>query len=1610
MSLLFRHFYDGDVDKFRALLAPPGYNAQSTPRHVNIGGGGGGAGGSPSGALGTSPRAAVKSRKSSAWNPGYGGSKHSSGMGKNEVNARDHMGLTVLLRAASSTNENAIEFVRVLLEHPAIDLYVQDWESGWNCLHRALYAGNISIARLLLEKERNNLTSHTVGTSVGKMGHLIKTKDNEGHSPFDLFNSTIGERDLSAPSDEEHRDDGSEADETPLYATDVAKSVSGLQDLIDGDELFAFGSNKNLSLGLGDQDDRQFPERVSLKRPDHLLQRFHREYLDKAGLDGPASLDIAKIPALVLSRPLIIRDVVLSKLHSAVLTGDPVSNLYVCGVGRGGRLGLGDENTRFNYAPVQGGLAEKRVAEIVLGQNHSMALTDDGELWTWGSNADSQLGYSLPPPARPDEEPMSTVPRQVFGPLKKERILGIAASAIHSVAHTGTSLFCWGKNVGQLALMDADSRSLEVQQTPRKVAASIFASPIVMVSAIDKATTCLLANHTVICFTAYGYNIVKFPFAEVFSNYHLSRSSMSSRYEAVRNQIQYITSGGDTIAAVTGRGDLFTFGLNHKADNNAAATSTTNPSKIKGAVTTPHLLWNARIQGVRSVGVGEHGSVIICTESGAVWRRIKRAKAKDAYVNGSSERKRSDFKFQRVPYISKIVTVRASPFGAFAAIRKDVDVMQKQIHVMGQTIWDNLRPLNPLQEFQSSEPPKNEKHWNDANFRDGLGIIPYEVLRSPDIESDLQKYLTTWSYMNEPLDMAIRSSSWPDHLVPVHGWLLAGRVPALLRALTHYREGTPLSERDAQVYDIEEVGEATVVTFHGLDMISILNLVQFLYEDAVIPGWNCVRQRPSWAFRYRQIRTELQKLATFLDMSAFEAAVRLQVDPKKVMDTDLNHAVKDPAFFDDGDALLELDDDEIPVHSTLVCQRCPWFQALFHGRSGGRWLAGRRQDLGVGDRVRIDLKHVDPATFKYVLEHIYSDTGEELFDAVVSPSQEDFEDLVMDVLSVANELMLDRLSQICQKIMGRFVNTRNVSPLLNEISPVAVPEFKDAGLEYICLQVETMLENHLLDDLDDNLLLDLDEVVRDNQLAQFPFARSGRAELLLHEKNPELAGDIDEERQRRVKEISFKATQKEEERRMSTALKGKYGSLDESNFPSPDPIRRFSKTGRNEPFSPDLRPKQSGNDLMFDMEDDEVSAVTASSKPRRDVTSPLDIDEVSDPAGTMAPNFSVSGPRTPVPSRTVPLMETPASQASPSIGGNPWKASPLTTAKLDLKQVFSAEPSNKQSALSASLATQKGKEATKQAQAKISQKERKKQQQAQAAEAALLAAAAQSRGPAWDKSTTEQSAPWKIASSKGKTTVVAQPSPANSFTPVTAVAKPKPLVAAEQSSASKPVSRRTASPDTRFSGQSRTPSNTAVPTSSKQPSRRGTPVTGSGTPPVSKPSSSTPTSQPVPPLVPHSKSYVPPKPKAEPLLGLSIADIMSQELAEQVSVKDAVAKRSLQEIQEEQAFQEWWDAESKRTQDEEARRNGGGSAAGGKKRSGGGEGRIRGRGRGGRGGKPGRGGARGPDTIANPSVRGGETMNPADNASHVVLARGGRGRGRGGGGVSSVAPAGNPAA
>ncbi|KAI7318684.1 hypothetical protein KC315_g9982 [Hortaea werneckii] len=699
------------------------------------------------------------------------------------------------------------------------------------------------------------------------------------------------------------------------------------------------------------------------------------------------------------------------------------------------------------------------------------------------------------------------------------------------------------------------------------------------------------------------------------------------------------------------------------------------------------------------------------------------------------------------------------------------------------------------------------------------------------------------------------------------------------------------------------------------------------------------------AYRYRQVRTELMKVASKLELGKLEPAVRQMVSPLPCLDLDLEVAFADPAFFYDGDIIVQLEDDEVRVHSALVCTRCPFFEGLFMGRAGGRWLAGRE-----AEDINVDLSHINAQTFQLVLRHMYADTGAELFDDIVSVGVDDFIDSVMDVMSAANELMLDRLSQICQAVIGRFVNVRNVCELLNAISPSSVHEFKDAALEYLCLNLEAMLQGHHLNALDEDLLVELDEVVRANQLACMPFAKSGRAELLLHERHPDLAEIITRNKQRKIDGVNVRSKHQD----LDTFVPGSLGD-ELSTSPIQQKARRRSSTAqrKSDLERPALKAKASSKDMMFAMDEEGSSDLqTPDQSPSiKPMTGLRGLEPIlpSPPEDTWpnvkgkvspSPNLAAQGsgpsatPRTP--------RSPPIAGKTPPTGGTPWNFGPLPGPKTDMKDIMAQTSAGRTSSLSQGLAAERpGLAATPSSYTlgttKVSQKDRKRMMQSQKSGSAVPqttkeAASASKPGNPWQNVNPKRAPSLGAALSPQPTPAQAKPSNTKqSSTPHLTmrqtVANPKP------GQAQKPVIGP--------SGQSNMPArgmsdskllNTASPEQPRlSPSRQQS--TQLPTPAQAA------NSKPIPQSIRH-------QPQAEPILGLSMSEIVAQEELAKEELKAAVAKRDLQDIQAEQEFQEWWEKESARVQEAEAR-NSAPASKGPKKRHHG------------RGGRSGRGGGKG---------------------------------------------------
>lgn len=982
-SYLWRYYLENDAAKFRRLLAG------SMPR-------------SSSASTGTTVTTPLQTslKQSSANTKQVPGNVTITRQALREL---DGMGRNVLHLACSDLD--GLPFVDALLSHPLTDPAVPDLESGWTAMHRALYHGNISAVRAILSHSPSNWG-------------FVKLKDHAGDSPFEVFGNSIhGIEKLLAEEkvvEDSQSSDDEEGDEE--RETDKANQEGG-------DEVFTFGSNKNLTLGFPDGDDRTYPERMPLQRPRHLL-------LEQTKLKYPTSEKRVEelLDANTLFNPLHFSDIQLSKLHTAILTSDPHSNLFICGFGHGGRLGFGDEQlTQFTLQPLSPPLLpKKRVERVALGLDHTVAVLEGGEVWTWGGNKWGQLGYAVQQKTT-KEEPIQTTPRQVSGGLKREIVVGCAASRIHTVVFTSTSLFTFGKNEGQLGILDSsDARTLASQPTPRKVAAGFLTGIVIsQVAAIDKATAVLLANHEVWILIGYGYSKLSFPMDRMQG---LLGMKNVTRYDNKPNFIRKITGGGDTLCALSRTGDAFTLDVEACLKERAEKGSKVGwPTQRAWSLRKQHM-------AVRDANVGQDGSIIVCTESGSVWRRVKRAKIKEKGV-GSTESGR--YKFDRVPGLTRIVSIRSNMFGAFAAIRRDCDIMKTALVVQPQALWEDVAGLLSFREAFINEDVEDESGDNGRIEEEwGYGPRPrpqgysstVRWFMKDNLKQHLRDYLIRLPLRRgtDEWDMTISTTACEEIEIPVHKVFLAARSSVFRNALA---TGSTHIDNTAEIrHDTDKLQ----LVFKDIDLLTVLNLVYYIYVDTVIDLWHQRGVNPTQTHNFKLLRTELSAVASALGLKVLENAVGRMHYPPRSLHSDFEAALKTRELKQNADLSIELARGEsLHVHSAIMRVRCPFFEALYGGGASGRWLLGRRGD-GEG-LVKVDMKHVEKPVMEMVISWLYTDWGPAGFDGirvgVEGMKVDEYLDFVMDVMSVANELMLERLSQVCQKVLGGYGQYHHTSIL-----------------------------------------------------------------------------------------------------------------------------------------------------------------------------------------------------------------------------------------------------------------------------------------------------------------------------------------------------------------------------------------------------------------------------------------------------------------------------------------------------------------------------------------------------------------------------------------------------
>ncbi|KAI0369776.1 hypothetical protein BV20DRAFT_996250 [Pilatotrama ljubarskyi] len=1031
-----------------------------------------------------------------------------------DVNARDYLGRTVLHLAASAQDAAATEYVRMLLSHPTINVNIADAESHWTPLHRALYNGNLTTALLLLQRQ-------DIDTSL---------RDIEGYTPFDLYNSTI------------------EGTKPIKYTNDR------------GEELYAWGSNRNAALGVGDGDDRAFPESISLRvspvpETDSIDNRF---------------------------TPIRVRQIVMSRLHTVIVTDEARGNLRVCGFGSGGRLGPG-QHTQYTPIPLPG--FNQTVTSVAAGQDHTLILTKSGEVYSWGLNRFSQLGYIVEAVAGTrSDEPIQLTPRKIAGGIKNRTVVGVAACKTASVCWTAEEVFTWGTNNGQLGY---DRAAHPVQMQPRVV--TKVTKPVISVSITDSALACLLDTQEVICLWNDGHFKVNFPAYSFPSEFVAYRPPQAANRNSAN--IAKVTSCEDTFAALSSSGEVFTFTLPSPPDVGASATK----SRF---IVQPQRVWALRKQfsAVRDVAIGVDGSIIICTESGHVFVRSRNLKA----GQGPSAK---TFRFQRVPYIQRVTQVCANATGAFAALRSDW--VSDEVKVVGHRLPQDLATIQPYLHLRAP----GAETTSTAISTPAPGTSP-ETIPMPDSESDEEeadaavqsdiRQLKALCQIILRLKEARKNAEGASVLdpgdmpfgadvlvhvqstgieLPAHAVILSARSAVLCQVLAEGRNARdPRSSLTVQGHASKGPSRHSRVTFAGCHPLSVLILFVYLYSDDPLAVWDhriahaVLHQLEQVKAKPAQIKADLQALASLLDLPAFSVVLDAPVKraPKATLAHDLQglfavnqaEGPRAPRPLA-GDVVLQLAERDVYCHSVILRARSPFFAAFFDDKD---WTAKRWTAEGT---VVVDLRHLKWRAMEPVLKYLCCGGDKEIFDVVEDVrSVDELIDFMFQVMAAANELHLDRLMLICSWVIMKRVWINNACSVLTDAMHYHAKPLVRLLQEYIAINMEVFLESRMLEDLAAEHVKQLSAFVREEQARKYPVSRSSQ----IIDKAMETWG-------------AWLAQQDFPQPIVPTFRPGAF--RDSPRLSPPGPSKRGNRQA-SVPSSPVLRPTFSARPVVSSIPDDEV--------------------------------------------------------------------------------------------------------------------------------------------------------------------------------------------------------------------------------------------------------------------------------------------------------------------------------------------------------------------------------------------------------------------------------------
>ncbi|KAG0267703.1 hypothetical protein BG011_000014 [Mortierella polycephala] len=925
---------------------------------------------------------------------------------------------------------NRLDLVKRLLKHPKIDVNEKDLESGWTALHRALYLGRLRIAMELLQHKDINMA----------------IEDKDRNTPFDVCLATL--------------------------------PVSLKRGPCPADTLYTWGSNSNFTLGHNDGDDRKLPE----------LVRF------------PYQSNTITFPKAKSAKPTLYQ-LSMSKFHTAIATSESGETAKVWGFGTNGRLGL-DRKMQLRPASLSG--ISGNVIFTALGRDHTVLVTVKGEVYTLGNNKYGQLGYASEIP-RNGQDPIQCSPRKVILNIAKLVVVGAAASKWHTVVHTETELFTFGFNYGQLGY----ERKGDIQMGPRKVA-SIPPGKILQVAASDSATVCLLGSSEVIVFYKYAYHRVSFslfPYPDWFSTLYI-QSVISA------NHPRKLSCSENKFGIMTAWGDIHVWSypeVDSDITLGSLPASHSFPPSSTPHYEKPRRVWTYGGDRTHAIdfALGHNGSVIMLTKGGHVYIGTNKGNSVGRNV-----------KWQRIPHLDRVVQVYANPSGAWAALRSELDLTPVVVRPASLGI-DLEQSLSQVHLYNDQDPGINlgiKASEDDENENDDeTESNPWRINSQgwQDIEKswdfDLAPLLETATTSTSTAENTITGGHLFDlelqagkRVLGAHRIILAARSPVFQRGFV---ESPRTSTRFGSLVSIEpnKGGSTSQILYTvslKVEFATAVLLLQYLYSDRFDPFWDALNLPKANKANVLKVRQELYHLALELALPTLQAALQYSFTHvcSPSLAKNMGQALQDTTRFKGlADVRLLLKDGAtIDVHQVILGHRSPFFYAMFV--RSDEWIRSRqgsRQLPGIPDEdesiLNVDMKHMDHESMMLVMRHIYTDCGPEMFNDIEKDEMDDLIQLVIDVLLIADELLIERLKEICEYVLGQQVRAKTVVPFLEISMMYAAESLKVTCIDYLCHNIEMALDQRWLENAEDDVVQLVEDALVAEQDSFMPYVRSGHS-------------------------------------------------------------------------------------------------------------------------------------------------------------------------------------------------------------------------------------------------------------------------------------------------------------------------------------------------------------------------------------------------------------------------------------------------------------------------------------------------------------------------------------